>query len=369
MSIQKKSSMLFIVTSPLYLEKGSSLRTYALLKILSEYYRIDVVCYTMGRRFCLDNVRIHRTPSWFKPVISVNRPTLSKLILDFFILLKAFRLSLQNHYDLIHCEDFESLAVGCSVRFLNANSKLVYDLHNRVLDNLHLKETSHTFDFPLLKLEKYFVSKCDKIILNWAKYLEDDLFCNKKKFLFYDPIETRLEKIRSPVGNYLIYSGNFEDYQGLQNFIRVFAGTHNDELNLILVGELDPEIIRFIRSMDLFGRVFPMGRLTVEKTNWLINGAVAGVLPRVNGSSMKTIHYIYCHKPVFAFDTRSNRELISHGVNGFLYSSDDELKEILNITATDPERMKSLCKGVEKTRKKIAEILDKQRFIREYKTQ
>lgn len=361
----KKKKMLFIATSPLYLEKGSSLRMYAILKILSECYKIDVVTYSLGRKFNLRNVHIYRTTKWFKPRLPIGQPTAPKAILDFLIFLKSIRLSLFNKYDVIHCEDFESLGIGCAIKLFYKKPRLVYNLHNRILDTLHLKREKSRFDLIYLKLEKFFVNQTEKVILNWAKYLNDDTFSNKKKFLYYDPIETRIEKSRLPAENYLIYSGNFEEYQGLQNFIPVFTRIKHD-IKLVLVGNPSTKIKKLIKDLNAEDRILLTGRLPVAQSNYLIKNALAGVLPRIEGSSMKLIHYFLWNKPAIATNTESNRELIKDGVNGFLYSSESELIEKIKKIVFDTEIIEGFSEEIENTKNKILDIWSKERFITEY---
>jgi glycosyltransferase involved in cell wall biosynthesis len=361
-----KKKILFIATSPLYMEKGSSLRMFSILKMLSETYKIDLITYSLGREFMLNNVDIYRTPRWFQPALPVGIPTVSKIILDFLVLTTAVRLSLMNHYDVIHCEDFEGLGVGYVIKFFNKKAKLVYNLHNRILDNLGLKKRSPLFEPLLLGLEEVFMKKTDKIILNWAKYINDALFNDKEKFLYYDPIETGVEEIQLPAEQFLIYSGNFEDYQGLQNFIPVFAGI-NEKIKLVLVGSFSLKIEKLIKELNIEDRVILTGRLSVKQTNYLIKNSIAGVSPRLRGSAMKVIHYFFWNKPVIAYNTNSSSELIQDGINGFLYSSGEELTEKLT-KILNPDIREGLKKGIEATHKLIEDSWDKKRFMSKYIT-
>jgi glycosyltransferase involved in cell wall biosynthesis len=365
MNNSKKNRILFIATSPLYLEKGSSLRTYAILKILSEYYKIDLVTYSIGKEFSLNNVTVYRTPQWFKPRLSIGVPTVSKLFLDILVWMNAFRLSLIKKYDVIHCEDFEGLAIGCAIRPFNKKSKIIYDLHNRILDNLHLKKEQSRLDAVLLILENNFVKKTDTIILNWAKYLKDDLFAGKKKFLYYDTLKTKVTAIKLPAANYLIYSGNFEDYQGLQYFIPIFSKIKHD-IKLVLVGNPSVKIKKIIKDLNAENKILLTGRLPVEQTNYLIKNSIAGVLPRLQGSSMKVIHYFLWNKPVIAPNTRSNRELIIDGVNGFLYHSEIELEKRLKTIIFHKEITEGFSEGIKNTKDIILNTWNKKRFISEY---
>ncbi len=362
----RSKKILFIAPSPLYVEKGSSLRMYAILEILSRYYTIDLVTYSTGKEFKLDNVTVHRTPSFFKPSLAIGKPSFEKMILDFFMYIKIIRLSLFKKYDVIHCEDFEGIALGYFSAWLNRKSHYVYDLHNRILDNLHLKSKPKKFrDKIILFLEKCFVKKSDKVILNWYKYKNDLLLSTRPNFLYYDPIDTSLADIEIPKEKYLIYSGNFEEYQGLSDFIPVFASS-SVSYKLYLIGNPTKEIVDLVDRLDCKNRIVLLGRRTVQETNSYIKGATYGVLPRREGSCMKAIHYLLWSKPVIAKDTPSNREMVVHEHNGFLYKNNNELAMILLEIEDNSYFTDKLRSGVEETRDKILSVWSVENFINKY---
>lgn len=368
MDTKSKKRILFIAPSPLYLEKGSSLRMYAILEILSKKYQVDLVTYSTGRHFELENVTTHRTPSFFKPNLAVGTPSFQKILLDFFMYLKIVQLSLFNKYDIVHCEDFEGVGLGYFSSWLNNNAMFVYDLHNRILDNLHLNNKPKKWrDNTILFMEKKFVKKSDKIILNWAKYENDSLLSTRPTFLYYDPIETMLADIEVPNEQYLIYSGNFQEYQGLSDFIPVFAQS-NTPYKLYLVGNPSDKVVAMIDDLQCGDRVKVFGRKPIKETNALIRGSVCGILPRNAGSqpSMKLIHYFSLQKAVIATNIECNHELLDHETNGFLYKNSKELNLILKILSE--KEIRKLNEGVIKTKDFILKVWNTSEFITKYES-
>jgi len=360
--------VLFIAPSPLYLEKGSSLRMYSILEKLAKHYKIDLVTYSLGRKFKIKNVNIHRTPLWFKPKLPVGKPTFSKILLDFFMWIKTIKLSLFNKYEIIHCEDFEGIGIGYFTSLLNRNSKYVYDLHNRILDNLHLNSKPKKIrDSLLLFLEKLFVKKSDKIILNWRIYEKDPIFSNKKKFLFYDELNTLCKKIDFPKGKYLIYTGNFEKYQGVEEFLKSFKEIGN-KIKIVLVGEPTEKLKYFIKKNGLTKKIMLIGKKKIEETNFLIKKALFAILPRIKGvqPSMKLIHYLVLDKPILAKNISCNKELLIEDKNSLFYSSKKELEKKLKLLISDKRLLSMLKKGAKRTKKEILRIWDNRRFIKEY---
>ena len=74
----KRKKMLFIAPSPMYVEKGSSLRMFAILKILATEYDIDLVTYSTGNPFQLEHVTVHRMPRFFQPDLAIGKNLYSK---------------------------------------------------------------------------------------------------------------------------------------------------------------------------------------------------------------------------------------------------------------------------------------------------
>lgn len=365
--MDNQKRMLFIAPSPLYLEKGSSLRMYSILKILSEYYKIDLVTYSLGREFNIDNVNVYRTTKWFKPKLSVGKPTISKLILDFLMLLNAIKLSLFNNYNVIHCEDFEGLGIGVLIKFLNKQAKLVYDLHNRVSDNMELNAKKSKLNLVIPWLEKRMIKETDNIILNWRMYLRHEIFSDKKKFIFYDLIN--LSEVNNKIINddYIVYAGNFEKYQGVENFLEVYKKIDTN-VKVVLIGLETFEIQKFVSDNDLEKKVIFAGKKKIEEANYIIKNAIFAILPRIGGiqPSMKLIHYFVCEKPILASNFACNKEFLIDNYNGLFYSDNLDLKKKIELLISNRSIIENFKIGVKETKNKIFENWDKNKFIEEY---
>lgn len=363
----EKDRILLISTSPFYKEKGSTLRIYAIVKMLAEAgYKIDLIAYSMGKDVSITNVTIHRTPAIFKPNIGANSITISKGILTFFVFLKTWSLLRKNKYEIVHCEDFEAAVIG---RLLARQSqKLVYGLHNRPIDNLSLKNIdAPNFVIDLIwKIERFVVKKCDLIILNWKKYEDSPVFKGKKTIHYYDRVDiTLLEEYPIPEGEYLVYSGNFEAYQGLEEFLNVYKKC-NASYKLVLVGNPSELIKDLVVKKGLQDKVILTGLLSIAQSNYVIKNAVGAILPRIDGSSMKAIHYLMLGKPVIAKFTPSNAELLTDWHNAFLYSNYNQLMTILKKVSTK-NFFRSLDAGVEQSMATIKLNWESEFFINQYR--
>jgi glycosyltransferase involved in cell wall biosynthesis len=345
--------ILMIAATPYYEEKGSSLRIYSILRTLSKEFSIDLVTYSQGQNIDIPNVRVYRTLSFFKPKIGVGKISAQKAILDMLVFIKCVRLIARNQYDIVHAEDFEAALIA-RVLLLFTNKFFVYDLHNRIIDNITLKKNvSKITKNMILAIEAFVVKRVDLMVLNWNKYSKDELFQGKKAFLYYDQIDLfESQKVSLPITSpYLVYSGNFEPYQGIMSFLEVFRQV-DMPYKLVLIGAPSEEVRFYINAENLGKRVILPGRLSTAQTNYLIKNSSAAILPRIEGSTMKTVHYLMLEKAIIAKDTVSNRELLKNHVNALFYSSEAELMNILlNLETALP----GLHDGVIKTAQTIVE--------------
>ncbi len=366
--VERKKRILMITTTPMYSEKGSSLRVYSNLKILSNEYDIDLVTYSSGMKFTMENVKIYRTSKYFKPNLKISKITFSKIILDFFILMKVRKLLKINKYDIIHCEDFEALMV-CKYLSLDKKHYVVYDLHNKPSLNLRITNSKYRTIKFAENLERKNIKIANLIILNWDMYKNDPLFKNKNTFLKYDELDMSFEKIKLPECKYIIYTGNFLSYQGVEDFLKTFA-IINTDVKLMLVGDTNREIKELISKLNINKKIIFMGRLSVQKTNYLIDNSLFAIIPRNKGiqPSMKTIHYLVREKPILARDIICNRELIEDNKNALLYKKENDLINKLDELIKNKNNIiEKLSSGAKETKKLIIDNWDKEKFLRRYK--
>ena len=361
--------ILAIVTTPFYQEKGASLRAFSVIKVLAQKYQMDLVTYSLGQDISLTNVRIFRTPLWYQPKIGISQISVSKLVLDFFVFVRCLRLMMTNKYDIVHSEDFEAAFIGRLLIFFSTHKDFVYDLHNRILDNLSLKAKikSGLFKKIISKVESLIIKRCNLIILNWNKYKDDRAFTGKKTLLYYDQIDLSAFKPHPlPAEKYLVYAGNFEPYQGLEEFLSVYQACSTD-YSLVLIGEPSKSVGDLsVVNPELATRVYLTGRLDIAESNYLIKNYLAAILPRRGeGSSMKVIHYLMLGKAVIARETNSNKELLKDNYNSFLYSDAADLKCLLESLETS-DGLNRISAGVKKTSEVIKDNWSAENFLKKY---
>ncbi|MDO9068507.1 MAG: glycosyltransferase, partial [Deltaproteobacteria bacterium] len=112
-------------------------------------------------------------------------------------------------------------------------------------------------------------------------------------------------------------------------------------LSLLLAGgDLDPSYSAVVREMasrmswvDMLGEVphHRMGEI-ISSSDLVLNCSFFE-----GGMANSILEAMIMGKPVLARNVLGNRSLISHGVNGWLYNSDHELREFLLAILDNPE--------------------------------
>ncbi|HXH52820.1 MAG TPA: glycosyltransferase family 4 protein [Sphingomicrobium sp.] len=113
-------------------------------------------------------------------------------------------------------------------------------------------------------------------------------------------------------------------------------------------------------GIDASAQGFPMESLpwSEESEVATISSCDIGIMPLADGPfergkcGYKLIQYMACGLPVVASPVGSNREIVEHGVTGFLADTEDEWREALMALANDPALR--ACMGA-KGRKRVEE--------------
>ena len=357
--------ILDIATTPYLTPKGSSLRVDSVLKKLSKENRVDLLVYPVGDDTNYHNVRIIRASSQKSTNVGVSEVSLKKIKLDLKIFKKAFSLLQSNNYDIVHCEDFEAGFIGAILSLFFHKPKYVYDLHNTIVDNLKITGKPKLFLMIAKLISSWVYTRYDMIIANWKIYKG---IGKKKVFLLYDESDIKIKKTDIPTEKkYLAYSGNFKQYQGVENFIKVYSKVM-PSYDLVLIGNPTEDIKGLVSSLGLEKRIFFTGVLDIEKSNYILQHAEYCLIPRISGEQpgLKMIHHIMLDKVSLASDISANTEVLKNGYNAVLYKDNKELGNILREIDEGNLNNTKFTEGIQNTQKEINRIWSYEYFKENY---
>jgi len=327
--------ILMIAPEPFLEPRGTPISIYERLTGLSALgHTVDLLTYHIGQDVEIEGVRIIRIPSI--PFIHEIRigPSPAKLLLDGFLLLKSVQLLLQYQYDVIHThEEAAYFSILLSKLFRLPH---LYDMHSSLPKQLKISKFRSLTPIIWLfsQLEKVVLLQSDAIIAIASELEEHILKVNP------DANVTIIENLALPelYGNQvnvskdeliaslnisgkvpIIYTGNFEPYQGLDLLIASaeLVCRQNDEAVFILVGGRPAQIEELsikVQSIGLSDRFIFTGRVPPNQINQYLEIADVLVSPRSEGLPvpLKIYSYLYTGKPVLATDISAHNGFSGH---------------------------------------------------------
>ena len=347
--------------TPYLIPKGSSLRVDSVLKKISKNNEVDLLVYPIGENPKYENVNVIRVGRNKNVSLGVSEISFKKLKLDLQILLKAFSLVRKNKYNIIHCEDFEAAFVGSILSFFFRKPRYVYDLHNTIVDNLRITNKSKLLIGIFRLISKFVYSRFDLIIANWKIY---ESIGKKKTFLLYDESDIETKETNIPTERkYLAYSGNFKKYQGVEEFIEVYAKV-NPKYDLVLIGEFTEEIKSLVERLGMGEKIHFTGVLDIKRSNYILSKSMYCLIPRISGDQpgLKMIHHIMLGKSTIATNIPANTEILKNEYNSLLYSNEEELITILKGIDGGRIEEEDLKKGILESQEEIKKSWSQEYF-------
>jgi len=338
--------ILMIAPQPFFQPRGTPLSVLHRLNTLSKLeHDIDLVTYHLGKDIPMENVTYHRIANIpFVKRIKIG-PSKTKILLDLFIFLKAFKLLAKNKYDVIHShEEAGFLGTWFAKVF---NTMHLYDMHSSLPQQLtnfkftKIKLLKKVFE----KLENNTLTKADAVITicpelyNYVK----QLFPYKKHVLIENVADNNMifkneEDKKINIKEYynlsnnlvILYFGTFEPYQGIDLLIN--AGKHVVEkyknIRFLLVGGHKDQVKKYKRQVaesNLKKYFVFTGQVKPERITNFIEAADFLVTPRIEGNNtpLKIYEYLRAGKPIIATNHLTHTQVLNNQVS-VLTECDDE---------------------------------------------
>lgn len=324
---QHPMKILMIAPQPFLEARGTPISVYQrLLGLTALGYKVDLLTYHIGQDVDIPGVTIERIPRIpFIKHVEIG-PSFAKLILDFFIMFKAFWLLLTRQYDVIHSHEEGAFIANLLKPIFGV--KHVYDMHSSLphqLDNYDFGN-NRLFVWMFRKLERWTLNTCDALITvgadleAYAMQINPDVphvlvenlpiqafqNGNSAQSVTADVESLRLHlELQNKLT--IVYTGNLEQYQGIDLLIESAEIVVQNYPNAVflLVGGKQNQVADWkkeIAQRKLNGSVRLMGTVSLEEAK--IYSALADILvsPRTDGLSvpLKIYTYLESGKPIVA---------------------------------------------------------------------
>jgi glycosyltransferase involved in cell wall biosynthesis len=323
--------ILMLAPEPFFRPRGTPISVYFRIKALSDLdHQIDLVTYPLGEEKSFKNFRIYRIPPlFFIKKIKIG-PSFSKIPLDFLLFCRATWMLLSRPYDIIFSH--EEAAWFGTVLAKMFRIPHIYDMHSSLpqqLENFGFSRSlflKKIFTF----LERYVLRTSQSVIvicLDLLRKLEQEGFSHKgilvENFLDFDsPAYSRLQiqqdrnKFASRGEKIVLYTGNFEPYQGIPLLLQAGARLKKMPVVLLLVGGKHAHVEamkRKARELGLGERVHFIGQVTPSEVSRYLSVTDALVSPRISGTNtpLKIYSYLKSGKPLVATNLWTHTQILT----------------------------------------------------------
>ncbi len=330
--------ILMIAPEPFFQPRGTPLSVLHRLRALSELgYTVDLVTYPLGQDVEIEQVRIHR--SWKPPLVRNVKagPSYTKLLLDFFLFIKATRMLMSGRYEVLHTHEEAAFFAALLARAFKV--KHIYDMHSSLPQQL--RNFSFTRSRLLIRifslLERLTIRNCSAVIVI-CRELEEyvrkiasvnvvlientpdyhDLFRAEQPPDEPAELRQRLGLDGSPV---VLYAGTFEPYQGLELLVDSarIALQSRPELRFVLVGGKPHQVEKLkarVSALGLADKFLFAGEVSPSQVRSYLELASILVSPRTEGinTPLKLYSYLRSGKPILATNVISHTQVLNQEV-------------------------------------------------------
>lgn len=330
-------NVLFISPQPFFEERGTPIAVLEIIRALASFgHKVDLYTYPIGRDITFDGVKIIRSPK--VPFLKKVKPgpSYGKALLDVLLFIKTSLSVFGKKYDVIHAVE-ESAFFGV---LLSKALKipLIYDMDSSI--PAQIAYTGFAKNSVILKfassLEKWAI-KNSAIIITVCSALTDivrkgfpekpviqieDLPLGCDNSSVSDEAIAKAKKDLALDDNVVIvYTGNFEGYQGIDLLISSIpcVAKEVENVKFLLVGGEEKQVTEYsgkVKNLDIGDKVVFTGKRPLEEMHLYMGIADILVSPRIEGANtpLKIYTYLKSGKPVVATNLLTHTQVLNNDV-------------------------------------------------------
>ncbi len=324
-----------IAPVPFFEPRGTPISVLGRLRALSSLgHEVDLLTYHLGKDVSISGIKIHRAPNIpFIKDVPVG-PSLSKVFLDIFLIVMAYRMLRHKHYDLIHTHEEACWFGAIFAKIFRV--RLLFDFHSSLPQVLRSfgygKFRFFIFLFEWLERRAIHTARALIVIspalADYVKRIDDKapLVIIENSFDIIDPkpiSEETIQKLK--LDNHqlegkkiVLYTGTLEPYQGIDLLISSaerILGVRNDVMFVLVGGK--PNQVKHYKKLATkhgFGSHFLFtGIRPPEEIPTFFKIADVLVSPRISGNNtpLKIYSYLKSEKPIIATNHISHTQVLS----------------------------------------------------------
>jgi glycosyltransferase involved in cell wall biosynthesis len=366
--------ILMLAPEPFFEPRGTPFSEYHRIKALTELgHHVDLVTYPFGADVVLPNLRIIRTsrPPFAKRV-SIG-PSVTKLVLDVFLSVTAWRQSRRQPYDLVHSHEEAGVLGVWLARRLGVPH--VYDMHSSLpqqLTNFRFGR-SRMLHWAFEKIEDASVFGSD-VVVTICQDLQDHVTkmgAGERSVLIENVMGGDVEELPSltavdvrsqwgltPGAPVVLYTGTFEAYQGLDLLLDAagLLARHHPDVQFLIVGGRPEQVeAARARAAQAGARAVFTGYQPAREIPAFVETADILASPRIAGTNtpLKIYSYLRAGKPIVATDLLTHTQVLDPEISLLVAPNAQAFAAALSRLVADPalrERLSSAAGERARTR-------------------
>lgn len=350
--------VLMLAPEPVLQPRGTPMSVYHRLRALSALgYAVDLITYPLGEPISVPGVRVIRVwRPWGLKRIPIG-PSAAKVPLDALMAIVALGCLLRRRYAALHSHEEAVFIAAVYARLFRLPH--LYDMHSSLPQQLSnwrkryarpLSRLANGLERWAIRRSKVVITICPAL----AEYLrmlsptKAQVMIENVATLDGDQTAEEAERVRrrhridgAPL---IVYTGNFEPYQGIELLVESFARVRRalPAARLLMVVGTREDIARCrtqLREVPLRDAIRFAGSVAPEVIGGYLAAADVLVSPRVSGTNtpLKLYAYLKAGRPVVATDLPTHTQVLSPDVALLAKPDPEAFAQALQRVLTDAE--------------------------------
>lgn len=377
-----------LAPEPVLQPRGTPMSVYHRLRALSALgYTIDLITYPLGEAIAIPGVRVMRVwKPWGLRRIKIG-PSAPKLILDFFMMFTALGCLLRRRYAAIHSHEEAVFIAAVYSRIFRIPH--LYDMHSSLAQQL---DNWRQWYAPMVRglarrMEAWAIGKSDALITicpALTEYVREvapekpQVTIENAAIIAGAKDEAHVAALRARLGlnghPSIVYTGNFEPYQGVDLLLESFARVHRamPQARLVIVGGREAEIAQkraWAQAQGVAEGIVFAGTVAPDAVQGYLEAADVLVSPRVSGTNtpLKLYAYLKSGKPIVATDLYTHTQVLNADVSVLAKPEPEAYGNAMLKLLQDPELGRRIGRaGQELAERDFSEAAYRERVAKVY---